>query len=169
MLGPSRGIDRGLRQVLPFALTLLLVLVGAMPMRAPGLSEIAPALPLVSLFYWSVFSRDSMSLAAAFVLGILNDIVTGTPFGLTSLVYVVVQGLCASQRRFFLGKPFLVAWWGFSFIAVMAQALDWALASLLYWRALPAEASFFAGLMTIAAYPPLSWTFSRVQLALLDG
>ena len=161
--------DHGLRPVLPFALTLLLVLIGAMPLRAPGFAEIAPALPLVSLFYWSVFSRDSMSPPAAFVLGVLNDIVTGTPLGLSPFVYLVVQGIGASQRRFFLGKPFLVAWWGFSFIAVLAQAVGWALASLLYWKALPATESFFAALMTVAAYPPLSWGFARIQLALLDG
>lgn len=158
-----------LRQLLPLGLSLLAVLLTAAPTRLPGFAAIMPVLPLICVYYWAIFRPDLMSPATAFLLGLAADLVGGTPLGVSSLVFVAVQGTCASQRRFFLGKPFTVAWWGFVPVATGAQAMQWLFASLLAGRILPVDDVFYQALATCAAYPLASWLFARAWVLGMRG
>ena len=150
-------------------MTLLLILLDAVPVRIPDFASIAPALPLISVFYWAIFRPDLMNPFVAVILGVLNDIIAGTPLGVSSLVYLVTQGICASQRRFFSGKPFRIAWWGFSMVAAGALAIQWFFVSALYARIMMPQPAMFELLLTIAFYPVLSWALTRVQLMVLNN
>lgn len=161
-------LDQRLRHLLPLALTLFLVLLDATPTRLPGFAAVSPMLPLIGVYYWAVFRPDLVGPAAAFALGIVHDIVAGTPLGVTPLIYLLVQGLTASQRRFFLGKHFMLVWWGFAMIAGGAVTLQWGLVSLIFGKLVAPSAVGFELLMTVCFYPLISWLFARVQLALLQ-
>lgn len=160
-------MDLWVRQLLPCGLTLLLVLIDAVPTRLPGFAAVAPLLPLIGIYYWAVYRPDLLPPWAAFALGLVNDIIAGTPLGVSSLVYLLAQGMTASQRRFFHGKPFLIAWWGFGLVGGGALALQWVLVSMLAGRMLDAKAVIFEFLMSLFFYPLLSWFFSRTQLSLM--
>ena len=160
-------MDLWVRHLLPFGLTLLLVLFQAMPMRLPGFAAVAPMLPLIGIYYWAIYRPDLLPPSVAFLLGVINDIIAGMPLGVTPLVYLLVQGMTASQRRFFLGKPFLVAWWGFGLVVTASLCLEWALASMIFGSMLEPNAVMFELIMTFSFYPLLSWFFARTQLALL--
>jgi len=160
-------MDLWVRHLLPFGLTLLLVLLQAMPTRLPGFAAVAPMLPLIGVYYWSIHRPDLLPAPVAFVLALVNDIIAGTPLGVTPLVYLMVLGMTGSQRRFFLGKPFLVAWWGFALVASAAMAVEWALVSMIFGHMLEPHAVLFELIMTVSFYPLLSWFFARTQLALL--
>lgn len=164
---PFQRLDQALRHLLPFCLTLLLVLIDAMPTRLPGFAMVAPLLPLIGVYYWSIHRPELLPPSSAFLLGLVNDIIGGTPLGVTALVFLVLQGLASSQRRFFLGKPFLVAWWGFTLVAIGSVTAQWVLVSLLFGRSVDFLAVLFELLMTLFCYPLFSWLFSRTQLALL--
>lgn len=160
-------IDQAVRHLLPVGLVLLLILINALPSRLPGFAAVVPLLPLIGVYYWSIYRPDLMPPALAFGLGLLNDVIAGTPLGVSSLVYLLAQGMTASQRRFFHGKPFRIAWWGFGLVSAGAFALQWLLVSLLLGHTLEPRAVMFEFLMTLFFYPLLSWLFARTQLALL--
>lgn len=160
-------IDQWFRHLLPVGSIMLLILINAVPTRLPGFAAVVPLLPLIGVYYWSIYRPDLLPPAMAFVLGLLNDIIAGVPLGVSALVYLLVQGLTSSQRRFFHGKPFRIAWWGFGLVSAGAFALQWSLVSLLLGHALAARAVTFEFLMTLFFYPLLSWVFARIQLALL--
>ena len=160
-------IDLAVRQLLPVGMVLVLILVNALPTRVPGFAAVVPLLPLIGVYYWSIYRPDLMPPALAFCLGLLNDVISGIPLGVSSLLYLLVQGMTASQRRFFHGKPFRIAWWGFGLVSGGAFILQWLLASLLLGRTLELRAVGFEFLMTLSFYPLLSWLFARTQLALL--
>lgn len=160
-------MDQWVRHLLPFSVTLLLVLVDAMPTRLPDFAAVAPLLPLISVYYWAIYRPELLPPSVAFGLGVINDVIMGTPMGVSSLVYLLVQGMTASQRRFFHGKTFLVAWWAFALVAVGAVGLQWALVSVIYGHLMEPQAVLFELLMTISVYPLVSWMFARAQLALL--
>jgi len=141
-------MDLWARHLLPVVLTLVLVLLGAIPTHLPGFAAITPMLPLIGIYYWGIYRPDLLPGSVAFAIGLVNDIITGMPLGVTPLIYLLVQAMTASQRRFFLGKPFLVAWWCFAVVAGGALSLQWLLVSM-------------------SAYPLLSWLFARTQLTLL--
>lgn len=160
-------MDTWLRQLVPFGATLILLLLAAMPTRLPGFAGIAPMLPLMGVTYWAIWRPDLLPAWVAFLVGLLTDVVGGTPLGVNALVLLLVQGLAASQRRFFLGKSFIVAWWGFGVLAAGALGLCWFLVSVL--RAVPVDpvAVTFEYLMTLGLFPPLTWALARMQAALL--
>ena len=73
---------------MPSASILALMLVNALPTRLPGFAPVVPLLPLIGVYYWSIYRPDLMPPALAFGLGILNDVIAGIPLGVSSLVYL---------------------------------------------------------------------------------
>jgi rod shape-determining protein MreD len=160
-------LDNGIRHLLPLGLTLVLVLVNVVPTRLPGFTVVAPLLPLMSIFYWSIHRPDLLPSSAAFGAGIVNDIMAGTPLGVSSLIYLLVRASTTSQRRFFLGKPFFLVWCGFGLYGACGLLLQWCLISMVFGRLLGVRPVLFELAMTVSFYPLLSWLFARAQLTLL--
>ena len=92
----------------------MLVFAAALPWRLPAFAEVTPAFAVMAVFYWTIYRPERLPYVATFGIGVLQDLLAGTPLGMTALLLLVVQGVVASQRTFFRGKPFLVIWWGFS-------------------------------------------------------
>ncbi len=98
---------------LPGVLTLLLVLMGAVPIGAPLLGPVLPAFGLVAVFVFSIYRPDLMPHWLAFLVGLVQDLVIGGPLGLNALLLLSVQGLCSSQRRFSCRQTVLAGLAGF--------------------------------------------------------
>lgn len=160
-------MDLWIRHLVPFGVTLILLMIGLVPTRLPAFAIIAPILPLMGVYYWSIYRPDLMPPSAAFLLGLLHDIIAGMPLGVSALVMLAVQAVTASQRRFFLGNTFFVAWWGFALMALGAMTAIWLLACMLFAHIIPPKAVMFEYLVTISAYPVVSWLLARTQVAFL--
>ena len=151
----------------PTVLTLLLVVVSAVPLGLPYFASISPLMAMMSVYYWSIYRADLMPAPAVFLIGLAQDLVSGGPLGLMALVLLLVHGLCVSQRRVFLSKPFLVGWWGFMFVAAGAVTVAWVLACLYYLSWFDPRPVAAQLVLTVALYPPLTWLFSRTETRLL--
>lgn len=160
-------MDTWVRHLVPVGVTLVLLLLTAIPTRIPGLSGIIPMLPLMGVYYWAIYRPDLLPAWSAFLIGLLYDIIGGTPLGVNALVLLSVQGIAAGQRRFFLGKSFMVAWWAFGLLAAAAAGATWLLVTILYGRALDASPVIFDYLLTMGLFPLLTWTLARTQMAFL--
>lgn len=156
-------IRRWARNLVPVAMTFLLVLAGQLPLPLPLLSGVAPAFALISLYYWVVFRPDLMPYAAVFAIGIVQDAVAGAPFGLYALVYLLVQSLVLNQRRFIVGKPFWVFWSGFALVAPIAVFSTWILASILRGALLTPGTALVELVMTIILFPAIAWVLLHTQ------
>jgi rod shape-determining protein MreD len=161
-------LDRFARNLIPFALSLLLVIVGTLPFQLPGYGLVAANLALMSVFYWSVYRPDLLPPWAAFLIGLLQDILVGTPPGLNALVLLLARAMVVSQGRVFRGKSFLVMWWGFAMVALGAQVLVWLLTTALQFALLDPMPAVFQGVLTVALFPFLTWFFARTQHAILQ-
>ena len=161
--GWTRQLDQSLRGLLPFLVGLLLLFVMMAPWRLPGIGPIMPQLLLIAVFYWSIYRPDKLPYTASFVLGLTQDLLSGNPAGLSALVLLAVQVVVLNQRRFFVGKSFLVAWWGFSLMAAAAALLSWLAGSAFYGALLPPAPLAVQSVLTILFYPPVSWLLARVQ------
>lgn len=160
-------MDLWTRHLLPFGVTLILLMLGLVPTRVPGYAMIAPVLPLMGVYYWSIYRPDLLPPSAAFSLGLLHDIIAGLPLGVSALVMLMVQSVTASQRRFFLGNTFAVAWWGFALMALGAMTLTWLLVCMLFVHLIPPNTVIFEYLLSISAYPVVSWLLARTQVVFL--
>lgn len=152
-----------LRGFIPFVFALLLVLISVAPWRFPGFGTITPFFLLMAVFYWSVYRPDRLPYAATFLLGLVQDVLSGNPMGLTPLVLLLVQGMVISQRRFFVGKSFMVVWWGFMLVAVVAALVGWSIGSVFFGTAMVVSPLGVQVVLTVLLYPPLAWLFGRAQ------
>lgn len=150
-------MDMWVRHMVPVSVTILLLLLTAVPTRLPGFAGIAPVLPLMGVYYWAIYRPDLLPAMMSY----------STPLGVNALVLLLVQGVAAAQRKFFLGKSFLVAWWAFGLLAAGAIGLSWLLVTVLHGRVVDATPVIFEYLLTMGLFPLLTWTLARTQMAFL--
>jgi rod shape-determining protein MreD len=160
---PLAAADTFARNSIPMLFAIVFVLLGALPYQIPLLGPIFPALALIVVYFWSIFRPELVPAAAVFLIGFFQDVLTGAPLGLSSLVLLVVHGVIVNQRRVFIGKSFWVAWMGFAVVATGAALGGWAIASIFNGIFMSAGALMIQLLLTVAIYPGFSWAFAMVQ------
>lgn len=159
--------DTAARRLTPFGLTVVLVLIGAVPLHIPGFVPVSPLLPMIGIYYWAIYRPDLMPVAAVFIIGILYDALSGTPMGVSAAIFVIVHGIIDSQRRFFAGKSFMIVWLGFVLVSAGALLATWLLVSAFYGTPVRGQALMFQYLTTLGCFPLLSWALLRWQRAFL--
>ena len=159
-------LGRSTRNLLPVTITVALVLVGVARLQIPGYAVVAPSLPLMAVYYWTVFRPDLMPRLAVFGIGLLQDALAGLPLGVNAVVLLLLHAVVSSQRRFLVGKPFWVFWWGFMLVAAAAVGLTWGIVSVLRGAFIAPSAAVFHLILTIAAFPVLCWFLFRTQRVL---
>ena len=160
-------LDAWARQLTPFGLTVLLLLIGIVPLHVPGFGSVAPVLPLIAIHHWALYRPQLMPVAAVFVIGLLHDALTGAPIGVSAAVFVIVYGVVNTQRRFFFGKSFAIVWLGFGLVSAGAFVATWVRGSVFYGVLIQPQALFFQALLTLGCFPLLSWALLRWQMVFL--
>ncbi len=160
-------LDLVARSLFPFALALILVMAGMVPLRLPELSPIVPLLGLVAVYYWSIYRPDLMPGWAVFLLGLIQDLLSGGPIGVYALVFLLMSTAVGAQRRFLGTGSFAFVWAIFLPVAGVAFFLMWALYCLNLDMLIDARSVTFQYLTTIAVYPCLAWLFAQAQRAIV--
>lgn len=151
----------------PTLLGLLGVLLLALPLRLFYGLVPTPILPLVVVFFWSVYAPDYLPSPSIFAIGLLQDFMTGGPLGLWPAVYLFTQHVVLSQRSYFLGREQRVVWLGFAFAAAAASIILWLVMSLLAGVLLPIRGLAIQMAATALVYPVFSSAFSHLHRRVL--
>lgn len=162
-------LDKAGRNLAPFAVTVMLMLLGMVPVPVPSYTQVAPALTLISVYYWAIHRPDLMRPGVAFLIGLLQDLLTGGPLGVNALIMVMTQGAVLTQRRVFLASTFALLWFGFAMIMLGAAVVQWLAFSVLNATLLPFVTALFQALLTMAMFPAVAWLLIRVHRAFLQG
>jgi len=160
-------LDLWARNISPVGLTVVLILINVIPTHIPSYASVVPQLALMAVFHWTVFRPDLFPIWAIFIIGILQDSLSGAPMGLNTMVFLTVYGVILGQRRFFLGKTFFVEWLGFSIIAAGAAFQAWVLLSAYHVYLIAPGPVLFQYFMTIGFYPILAWAMGRWHTSVL--
>ncbi len=162
-------VDRGARAFSPLVVALLLVIVSMVPFHLNNFGAIMPSIGLMTVFYWAVYRPDLFGPGAAACLGLLQDVLTGAPLGFNALLCVAAYGTVVTQRQLFLAHSFLVLWWGYALLALLAAAIGWLTYCLLQRALIPFDPALFQALAGMALFPPVAWICHRVQRGFLGG
>ncbi|MDP6344596.1 MAG: rod shape-determining protein MreD [Alphaproteobacteria bacterium] len=160
---PASKLVNMVRVCLPFVFTMLLIVLGMLPYGLPKLSLSAPILALISVYYWSVFRPELMPAGAAFLVGLLVDVLSGGPPGLNALVLVLVHWVALNQRRALAGKSFAVGWLGYLLIGAGAAAAHWLFASAFHATLIEPTPLVVSHAIGTAGYPLVALLLARVQ------
>ena len=72
----------------------------------------------ILIFYYSLKKSDSLGYTYIFIAGLFNDVIVGTPIGISSLMYLILCGSAAYLRNITL-RPSLFKDWIFFLIAIL--------------------------------------------------
>jgi len=75
--------------------------------------------PFILIFYWSLRRSESLGYGYIFFAGLINDVVTGFPIGISSFNYLLICGFAAYLRTITL-RPNLVKDWFFFLFTILA-------------------------------------------------
>lgn len=126
-------------------------------------AEIKPFFILMAVYYWSVCRPTLIPPAAVFVIGVVVDVLSGLPVGLTAAILIVAQWLVRGQRRYLLGQSYAVLWTGFAITCAAAAFAQWGLFGLtrLVWPS-PVPVAVSCGL-GILLFAPVSFLLHQVH------
>ena len=156
------------RRLIPFVITLLLLVFTVAPIYFSGYQIFLTMLPLMSIFHWSVYKPELLPGYSVLFLGLAQDILQGIPIGVNAIVFLLVYGVVTSQHRFFFRKSFSVVWMGFGIVLGGAGILMWLLISMLNNVVIEPLAVSFDYLLSLGLYPLLARGFLRAQKFILD-
>lgn len=161
-------IDFLARRLTPFAITLLLVVLGQIPTGIPMFAEVAPVLALMSIYHWAVYRPELLPSYGVFFIGIVQDALSGAPLGIHALIFVLLYMAVLSQRGFLAGRAFSVIWLGFAMTAMAGQVLLWLVMAMYQGALMPVRPVAVQFILTLMVFPLLARVFARWQRLLLD-
>ena len=161
-------MDALARKLVPFGLTLGLMLFALTSTQVPGLSHVTPMYSLAAIYFWSIYRPDLIGYGTAFGIGLLEDLLTGAPLGCSALILLLCQYLVFRQPKFFNAKPFGIFWLAFGVLALGAGLIKWICVGLVAPGGFTRFGDMFAAvLMTVAVYPVIAWLLAKAQIKLL--
>ncbi len=146
-----------------------LVLITSTPLYFGHVGDVVPRFGVTAVIFWTVYRPDLFGYGSAFFLGIVADLMTGLPLGITALVLVMVRHGVLMRRRYFLRKSFHIVWAEYAFVLTAAAIIDWMLAALYLWSTPGLLVHVFQVLLTVALFPVvyrlLAWCQGLLSLA----
>jgi len=160
---PVEPVDGIGQKLVPAAFTLVLAILSVIPLGIPGYAQVTPNFVLMSIYYWTIYRPDHLPYLVVFLIGLLVDLLTFGPAGVTPFALLIVRATVLSQRKFFVGKNFPILWWGFAIVTAAVTLLIWCVGSLYSGRLLDPRSFAFQAVLTAALYPVPAWVFSHVR------
>ncbi|GJL96015.1 MAG: hypothetical protein DHS20C05_24200 [Hyphococcus sp.] len=152
-----------LKATTPMLLGMIGVIILALPLRLfEGIGP-TPIIPLVVVFFWSIYAPDYLPSVSVFFIGILQDLLTGGPLGLWAVVYLVTQFVVMSQRAYFHGREQKVVWLGFALVAGGVSLMVWLVMSLMSGVLLPVRTLLGQMAATVLIYPLFGIAFGQLH------
>jgi len=158
--GLLRRLDDVARAAFPAIGTALLMIVAAGP---TGIPSLVPAATLPCIVFWSIFRPGAMPPPAAFLLGLLQDLLTLAPLGTGVVTLMATHGLAVAWRRFLVRQSFLFVWLAFAVFAMATSALGWLLTALLAWDLPPFAPAVHQAALSAGLYPAFALVLSRLH------
>ena len=151
------------QRLLPFMSSVLLLLISYIPLDFSVFNNIRPSIGLICVYFWMLHRPDLFNLWSVYFLGVIDDIISSAPFGSNIFAMLLLYVLITNTSRFFNAKPFVVTWYGFAVLSLVAMLGRWLVVSIYYSQFLPLLMMLFSYMVTIAAYQLLSLLLAFIQ------
>src|SRR6201996_7935202 len=128
---------RFLAALVPLFCGLLGVLFSNLPVTLFGGLVPSPLLGFIPVYFWCLVRPDLMTPAAAFAIGILQDVMSGGAPGIWTLSFVVAYAVIQRQRDAFAGLSGAAAVLGFATATLVVCVTGYVTTVLYFWRLAP--------------------------------
>jgi rod shape-determining protein MreD len=155
--------------LLPVATTVLAILLSIQPIHIPGYAAVTPAFSLMTTYHWTIYQPTLLPALALFILGIMQDLLSGGLPGVTGLLLLLSRAIVRGQRRHFVNRPFPFVWAGFTLLTAGAMLFLWTLHSVLAAELLDFRGAVFRAVLTISLFPVASFLLGRTQRTFMSA
>jgi len=104
---------------------------------------------------------------ALFAIGLTEDLLAGSPIGVTALLLLLTRSAVLGYRRYFVNRTFPFVWTGFTLLTIVAMLGLWALHCLLNLSLFDIRNTIIRAALTIAIFPLASFLLGRAQRAMM--
>jgi rod shape-determining protein MreD len=140
------------------------VIAGILLSALPIVSETGwfPDFGFLTLIAWRLLRGDVWPSWWAAPLGLANDLITGSPIGLSVTVWTASMLALDLLDRRTLWRDYWIEWALASLLIMFAEAAQWQVAA---WMGAPVPFSFMLPpvLISIAAFPVAAWVVGRLD------
>ena len=88
--------------------------------------------PFILIFYWSLKKSESLGYGYIFVAGLIYDVVTGFPIGISSFNYLLICGFAAYLRTITIRPSLIKDWFFFLFTILVVNSLSYSILNLFF-------------------------------------
>ncbi len=163
MLVPVKSGGENL-SILGFVLTMLLALVlHVLPGHVGRGPDLVPALPLITLFIWSVRQPWYVSPPVLLLVGVLQDLIEGSSMGGWSLAYLVAFAVFRVREVADAGHKVGPLSLRFTLMVLAAFGIAWAVNSFAVGAPIAPGSLITEVLLTILVFPLFAWVFARCK------
>ena len=86
--------------------------------------------PFILIFYWSLRKSESLGYGYIFFAGLINDVVTGFPIGISSFNYLLICGFAAYLRTITLRPNLVKDWFFFLFTILVVNSASYSILNI---------------------------------------
>lgn len=160
-----KPISHQLYATIPAVLTVLLVFVSAVPLQG-GVISYTPNMAFLMTLILTASPRYYWPRGLAFLLGLLQDVLFGTPLGAQALLAVLLaQWVLLQQARGMVPLQFRLRWISATGILVGIHVVLWVVIYAVGHMAPPFGSMLIAGAMNGLWYALFYWLFARESTA----
>ncbi|MBP5399187.1 MAG: rod shape-determining protein MreD [Alphaproteobacteria bacterium] len=138
---------------LPLLFSLLWMILSLIPLRSDLNLVARPMIGLMCVYFWTMYRSDLFGVFSVFVLGMFFDILSIAPFGIYTLLYLIMYVTVINVSKYITEKNFEILWVGFSLLLAGLMFVGWFMSSLYYTQFLPFKSFLFSYFISVALYP----------------
>ena len=108
--------------------------------------------PFILVFYWSLRKTELLGYGYIFLAGLINDVVTGFPIGISCFNYLMICGFAAYLRTITLRPSMIKDWFFFLFTILVVNSLSYSTLNIFFSIDLNYKHLFFNIFFTFTLY-----------------
>ena len=150
----------------PKMLAIFLMLLTVMPYKIISLPAFLPMIDVIFIYYWCLYKPQIVQNWFVFIIGILRDIISINPVGVSALTYLVIRQIILYKRneqaKYKHLQLFSTIWKGFAVIALISILCKWVLLSILSGELFSLQIMILHLTLSILVYPIFHSIFNMI-------
>ena len=152
---------------IPFFCGVLGAVVSNVPVSLFGALVPPPVFALMPIYFWCLVRPDLMPPFAVFVIGVLQDLLSGGAPGVWTLSFIAAYAIVDRERDSFAGLAGIGAILGFGAAMLIAGATAYAIISIYYWRLPPVAPIVVEIAVSVIFYIPIALLLGLIHRRLV--
>jgi rod shape-determining protein MreD len=117
----------------------------------------------IVIYFWVLKNPELMGYGVIFLAGIINDIVAGSPIGISSINYLFLCGIASYIRNITLRSSLIYDWLAFIPTILIINSIHYSILNLIFDININYYYLFLSSVFTFCLYPLFGLIFNLIN------